>query len=63
MWRSVVDATAQSAASRLAATEEYRRLIGQSSRSLRNAKDIRTKRVRKLHIVYTLKYLPKDTDG
>ncbi|XP_019126581.1 F-BAR and double SH3 domains protein 1 isoform X2 [Larimichthys crocea] len=44
MWRSVVDATAQSAASRLAATEEYRRLIGQSSRSLRNAKDIRTKR-------------------
>ncbi|KAG8003791.1 F-BAR and double SH3 domains protein 1, partial [Nibea albiflora] len=44
MWRSVVDATAQSAASRLAATEEYRRLIGQASRSLRNAKDIRTKR-------------------
>uniref|UniRef100_A0A8D0A677 F-BAR domain-containing protein n=1 Tax=Sander lucioperca TaxID=283035 RepID=A0A8D0A677_SANLU len=36
VWRSVVDATAQSAASRLAATEEYRRLIEQVSRSLRN---------------------------
>ncbi|KAM9356638.1 F-BAR and double SH3 domains protein 1-like [Symphorus nematophorus] len=44
VWRSVVDATAQSAASRLAAAEEYRRLIGQASRILRNAKDIRTKR-------------------
>ncbi|KAI4800048.1 hypothetical protein KUCAC02_016585, partial [Chaenocephalus aceratus] len=44
VWRSVVDATAQSAASRLAAAEEYRRLIGQVSRSLRNAKDIRAKR-------------------
>ncbi|XP_041654038.1 F-BAR and double SH3 domains protein 1-like isoform X2 [Cheilinus undulatus] len=44
VWRSVVDATAFSAASRLAAAEEYRRLIEQASRSLRNAKDIRTKR-------------------
>ncbi|XP_076595719.1 F-BAR and double SH3 domains protein 1-like [Chaetodon auriga] len=44
MWRSVIDATAQSAASRIAAAEEYRHLIGQASRSLRNAKDIRTKR-------------------
>ncbi|XP_063731757.1 F-BAR and double SH3 domains protein 1-like isoform X1 [Eleginops maclovinus] len=44
VWRSVVDATAQSAASRLAAAEEYRRLIGQVSNSLRNAKDIRAKR-------------------
>ncbi|XP_041799813.1 F-BAR and double SH3 domains protein 1-like isoform X2 [Chelmon rostratus] len=44
VWRSVIDATAQSAASRVAAAEEYRRLIGQASRSLRNAKDIRTKR-------------------
>lgn len=53
MWRSVVDATAQSATSRLAAAEEYRRLIGQASRSLRNAKDVRAKRVRELHTVYT----------
>ncbi|KAM9377425.1 F-BAR and double SH3 domains protein 1-like isoform 2-T2 [Pholidichthys leucotaenia] len=44
VWRSVVDATAQTAASRLAAAEEYRRLIGQVSRSLHNAKDIRAKR-------------------
>ncbi|XP_070770020.1 F-BAR and double SH3 domains protein 1-like [Enoplosus armatus] len=44
VWRSVVDATAQSAASRLAAAEEYRHLIGQASRSLRNAKEIRAKR-------------------
>uniref|UniRef100_A0A3Q0SSJ8 F-BAR domain-containing protein n=1 Tax=Amphilophus citrinellus TaxID=61819 RepID=A0A3Q0SSJ8_AMPCI len=36
VWRSVVDATAQTAASRLFAAEEYRRLIGQVSRSLRN---------------------------
>uniref|UniRef100_A0A4W6DAP6 FCH domain-containing protein n=1 Tax=Lates calcarifer TaxID=8187 RepID=A0A4W6DAP6_LATCA len=34
VWRSVVDATAQTAASRLAAAEEYRRLTGQASRSL-----------------------------
>ncbi|XP_026212804.1 F-BAR and double SH3 domains protein 1-like isoform X2 [Anabas testudineus] len=44
VWRSVVDATAQTAASRLAAAEEYRRLIGEASRTLRNAKDIRAKR-------------------
>ncbi|XP_070692540.1 F-BAR and double SH3 domains protein 1-like [Pempheris klunzingeri] len=44
VWRSLVDATAQSAASRLAAAEEYRQLSGQVSRSLRNVKDIRTKR-------------------
>ncbi|XP_040904642.1 F-BAR and double SH3 domains protein 1-like isoform X2 [Toxotes jaculatrix] len=44
VWRSVVDATAQTAASRLAAAEEYRRLTGQASRSVRNAKDIRAKR-------------------
>ncbi|CAJ1057970.1 F-BAR and double SH3 domains protein 1-like [Xyrichtys novacula] len=44
VWRSVVDATAQSAASRLTAAEEYRRLINQVTRSLRNAKDVRTKR-------------------
>ncbi|XP_028271200.1 F-BAR and double SH3 domains protein 1-like isoform X2 [Parambassis ranga] len=40
----MVDATAQSATSRLASAEEYRRLIGHVSKSLRNAKDIRTKR-------------------
>lgn len=45
MWRSVVDATAQTAASRLFAAEEYRRLSGQVSKSLRNAKDVRAKRV------------------
>nr|XP_046262085.1 F-BAR and double SH3 domains protein 1-like isoform X3 [Scatophagus argus] len=44
VWRSLVDTTAQSAASRLAAAEEYRRLTGQASRSIRNAKDIRTKK-------------------
>ncbi|KAM7388916.1 hypothetical protein PAMP_022918 [Pampus punctatissimus] len=44
VWRSVVDATAQTAASRLAAAQEYRKLIGQASRSLHNAKDIRAKR-------------------
>ncbi|KAM3842561.1 F-BAR and double SH3 domains protein 1-like [Diretmus argenteus] len=44
VWRSVVDATAQNAASRLTAAEEYRALIGQASRSLRNVKDIRAKR-------------------
>ncbi|XP_054872842.1 F-BAR and double SH3 domains protein 1 isoform X2 [Amphiprion ocellaris] len=44
VWRSVVDATAQTAASRLAAGEQYRTLIGQVSRSLRNAKDVRAKR-------------------
>lgn len=45
VWRSVVDATAQTAASRLLAAEEYRRLSAQVSRSIRSAKDIRTKRV------------------
>ncbi|XP_039477938.1 F-BAR and double SH3 domains protein 1-like isoform X2 [Oreochromis aureus] len=44
VWRSVVDATAQTAASRLFAAEEYRRLSGQVSKSLRNAKDVRAKR-------------------
>ncbi|XP_029917517.1 F-BAR and double SH3 domains protein 1-like [Myripristis murdjan] len=44
VWRSVVDATALNAAARLAAAEEYRALIGQASRSLRNAKDTKTKR-------------------
>ncbi|XP_074530667.1 F-BAR and double SH3 domains protein 1-like [Halichoeres trimaculatus] len=44
VWRSVVDAAAQSAASRLAAADEYRRLIQQVTKSLRNAKDVRTKR-------------------
>ncbi|XP_069387188.1 F-BAR and double SH3 domains protein 1-like [Paralichthys olivaceus] len=44
VWRSVVDATAQTAASRLAAAEEFRRLTGQASRSFRNAKEIRAKR-------------------
>ncbi|KAM4555555.1 F-BAR and double SH3 domains protein 1-like [Odontesthes bonariensis] len=44
VWRSVVDATAQSSASRLDAAEEYRRLIGQASKSLHNAREIRTKR-------------------
>lgn len=56
VWRSVVDAIAQSAASRLAAAEEYRRLIGQASRSLHNAKDIRIKKVRELHTVDTFSY-------
>uniref|UniRef100_A0A3Q3KSK9 F-BAR domain-containing protein n=1 Tax=Monopterus albus TaxID=43700 RepID=A0A3Q3KSK9_MONAL len=36
VWRSVVDGTAQTAASRLAAAEEYRKLIGQASRGFRN---------------------------
>ncbi|XP_061582064.1 F-BAR and double SH3 domains protein 1-like [Cololabis saira] len=44
VWRSLVDATAHTAASRLAAAEEYRKLIGLASRSLHNAKDIRAKR-------------------
>ncbi|XP_069026867.1 F-BAR and double SH3 domains protein 1-like [Embiotoca jacksoni] len=44
VWRSIVDATAQTAASRLAGAEEYRRLIGRASKSLHNAKDIRAKR-------------------
>ncbi|XP_030000552.1 F-BAR and double SH3 domains protein 1-like isoform X2 [Sphaeramia orbicularis] len=44
VWRSIVDATGQTAALRLAAAEEYRKLIGQASKSLRNAKDIRAKR-------------------
>lgn len=44
VWRSVVDATAHAAASRLAAAEEYRRLFGHASRKLHNAKEIRVKR-------------------
>ncbi|KAM4622129.1 F-BAR and double SH3 domains protein 1-like [Polymixia lowei] len=44
VWRSVVDATAQNAALRLAAAEEYRALLGEASRSLRNAKELRAKR-------------------
>ncbi|XP_037833469.1 F-BAR and double SH3 domains protein 1 [Kryptolebias marmoratus] len=44
LWRSLVDATAQTATSRLAAAEEYHSLIGQASKSLQNAKDIRVKR-------------------
>ncbi|XP_056239368.1 F-BAR and double SH3 domains protein 1-like isoform X2 [Seriola aureovittata] len=44
VWRSMVDAAAQTAESRLAAAEEYRRLTGQVSRSFRNTKDIRAKR-------------------
>lgn len=48
VWRLVVDATAHSAASRLAAAEEYQQLIGRASRSLRNTKDVRTKKVRKV---------------
>jgi len=71
VWRSVIDATAQSSASRLDAAEEYRRLIGQASRSLHNAKDIRTKRV-SWHAYGKIKYLihpgtyllnDKDRDG
>ncbi|XP_043982761.1 F-BAR and double SH3 domains protein 1-like [Gambusia affinis] len=45
VWRSVVDATAHIAASRLAAAEEYRRLFGHASKSIHNAKEIRAKRV------------------
>lgn len=56
VWRLAVDATAHSAASRLVAAEEYRQLIGQASRSLRNAKDIRTKRVREQHRGLKLTY-------
>uniref|UniRef100_A0A3B4T7Q6 F-BAR domain-containing protein n=1 Tax=Seriola dumerili TaxID=41447 RepID=A0A3B4T7Q6_SERDU len=41
VWRSMVDAIAQTAESRLAAAEEYCRLTGQVSRSFRNTKDIR----------------------
>ncbi|XP_022612871.1 F-BAR and double SH3 domains protein 1-like isoform X2 [Seriola dumerili] len=44
VWRSMVDAIAQTAESRLAAAEEYCRLTGQVSRSFRNTKDIRAKR-------------------
>ncbi|KAF3693527.1 F-BAR and double SH3 domains protein 1 [Channa argus] len=44
VWRSLVDATAQTATSRLAAAEEYRRLIEQASKSIRSAKDIRAKK-------------------
>uniref|UniRef100_A0A3B3YU60 FCH domain-containing protein n=1 Tax=Poecilia mexicana TaxID=48701 RepID=A0A3B3YU60_9TELE len=40
VWRSVVDATAQTAASRLTAAEEYRRLFGHASKSIHNAKEI-----------------------
>ncbi|XP_027887227.1 F-BAR and double SH3 domains protein 1-like [Xiphophorus couchianus] len=45
VWRSVVDATAQTATSRLAAAEEYRQLFGDASKSIHNAKEIRAKRV------------------
>ncbi|XP_014871958.1 F-BAR and double SH3 domains protein 1-like [Poecilia latipinna] len=45
VWRSVVDATAQTAASRLTAAEEYRRLFGHASKSIHNAKEIHAKRV------------------
>uniref|UniRef100_A0A3P8X3Y3 Uncharacterized protein n=1 Tax=Cynoglossus semilaevis TaxID=244447 RepID=A0A3P8X3Y3_CYNSE len=44
VWRSVVDATAQTAASRLDAAEKYRSLSGRASRSVRNEKDVRVKR-------------------
>ncbi|XP_015251863.1 PREDICTED: F-BAR and double SH3 domains protein 1-like, partial [Cyprinodon variegatus] len=44
VWRSVVDAAAQAAASRLAAAEEYRRLTGQTSKSIHNAKETGAKR-------------------
>ncbi|XP_041845286.1 F-BAR and double SH3 domains protein 1-like [Melanotaenia boesemani] len=44
VWRSVVDVTAQCAATRLNAAEEYHKLIGRASRSLHDAKDIQTKR-------------------
>ncbi|XP_075994788.1 F-BAR and double SH3 domains protein 1-like isoform X2 [Genypterus blacodes] len=44
VWRSLVDATAQTATLRLAAAEEYRSLIGQASRGHRNVKDVRAKR-------------------
>ncbi|MEQ2212599.1 hypothetical protein XENOCAPTIV_002084 [Xenoophorus captivus] len=44
VWRSVVDVTAQTAASRLGAAEEYRKLFGQASKSIHNAKEIRAKR-------------------
>uniref|UniRef100_A0A3P9MHN6 FCH and double SH3 domains 1 n=1 Tax=Oryzias latipes TaxID=8090 RepID=A0A3P9MHN6_ORYLA len=43
-WRSLVDATAQIAATRLSAAEQYRNLTGHASRSLHNAKDVRVKR-------------------
>lgn len=45
VWRSLLDATAHTAASRLTAAEEYRRLNGKASRSLHNAKDVRAKKV------------------
>lgn len=45
VWRRLVDATAHSAASRLAAAEEYQQLIGRASRSLRTTKDVRAKKV------------------
>ncbi|KAK2849563.1 hypothetical protein Q5P01_009397 [Channa striata] len=44
VWRSLVDATAQTAASRLAAAEEYRKLTEQASKSIRTSKDIRAKK-------------------
>ncbi|XP_056144312.1 F-BAR and double SH3 domains protein 1-like [Lampris incognitus] len=44
VWRSVIDATARNAASRLAAAEEYRALLGHASKGIRNAKELRAKR-------------------
>ncbi|CAL8301007.1 unnamed protein product [Arctogadus glacialis] len=44
VWRSVLDASAKSAVARLAAAEEYRSLLGETSRNLRCAKEVRAKR-------------------
>uniref|UniRef100_A0A8C5FTI3 FCH and double SH3 domains 1 n=1 Tax=Gadus morhua TaxID=8049 RepID=A0A8C5FTI3_GADMO len=44
IWRSVLDASAKSAVARLAAAEEYRSLLGETSRNLRCAKEVRAKR-------------------
>ncbi|KAK0156651.1 F-BAR and double SH3 domains protein 1 [Merluccius polli] len=44
IWRSILDASAKSALVRLTAAEEYRALLGETSRNLRCAKEVRAKR-------------------
>uniref|UniRef100_A0A8C6U711 FCH domain-containing protein n=1 Tax=Neogobius melanostomus TaxID=47308 RepID=A0A8C6U711_9GOBI len=46
VWRSMVDATAQTASARLSASEEYRKLTLQASRTLRTTRDVHAKKVR-----------------
>ncbi|KAG7269695.1 hypothetical protein CRUP_009758 [Coryphaenoides rupestris] len=52
IWRSILDASTRSAAARLAAAEEYRSLLGETSRAPRCVKDVRAKRgLEQLHRV------------